>query len=345
MISLDQFYSEHVGKGMDYDGAPANDPIQCVDLAKFYLNECFGVNPGAWGDAHNYFDGTGANALRSLGWQVVGNNPSNASQVPPRGALVVWSAALPGSGGGGHIDICMSVAPNYATFVGFDQNWGGKAAKLVTHNWSYVLGWLLPPGGMGGGAPAPAPTPAAVTTPQPEGDEMIASADEATKEYQMLRPNGGGSPDEIAATAGKRSYKNFLYDAQAEVQARDQNLREQAQNLAQLQDNINSTNATVTQLQQTITDANVSNATKQQALDEALAKIAQDNAQMTTLHDQVTDLQKRLSDPLGAASAAVTATGELVRQKAGKSGGFLVAFFKFFMQLKFSKLLPKFKKS
>lgn len=342
MISLDQFYNNHVGRGMDYDGAPSNDPVQCVDLAKFWLHEGFGVNPGAWGDAYAYFDGAGANALRALGWQVIPNDHNNPNQVPPRGAVIVWARTLPGSGDGGHIAVCWSAAPGAATFISFDQNWGGKAAKLVTHNWSYVLGWLVPPSAPAA-APAPAPA-AAVSTPQPQGDEMIATQDEAVKEYQLLRPNGGGNADEIAGTAGKRSYKQFLYDAQGEVQARNSNLQQQAQHMADLQSVIDSTNATITQLQTTIASDAVTNADKQKALDDALAKIAAYNTEMATLHDQVTDLQTKLADPVGAASAALNDVAGIAKNKAGKSGGFLVAFFKFIMQINLAKIFPKLKK-
>ena len=340
MISLDQFYNNHVGKGMDYDGAPSNDPIQCVDLAKFWLNEGYGVNPGAWGDAHAYFDGAGAAALIRLGWQVIPNDHNNPSQVPPRGAIVVWAHNLPGSGDGGHIAVCWSATPGAATFISFDQNWGGKAAKLVTHNWSYVLGWLLPPGGRGGAEAAPA----AVTTPQIQGDEMIADTTQAHEAYQLLRPNGDGNSDEIAGTAGRRSWAQFAKDAQPEVAARNQNLQQQSQHMADMQGVINTTNETITQLRTTIASDAVTNTDKQKALDDALAKIASDNAEMTTLHDQVTDLQAKIADPLASASAALNDVAGIAKDKAGKSGGFLVAFFKFIMQLNVAKIFPKLKK-
>ena len=71
--------------------------------------------------------------------------------------------------------------------------------------------------------------------PTPQGDEVIANTDQATKIYKVLRPNSGGSPAEIAATAGKRTFASFLNDAQAEVKARDTNLAAQAKLVSSLQ--------------------------------------------------------------------------------------------------------------
>lgn len=326
-MNLDQFYNEHNGKGEDYDGAPADDPIQCVDLPKFYLKECFGVNPGAWGDAHDYFDGVGSARMAALGWTKVPNNPSDPNQVPPRGAIVVWSANLPGSGGGGHIDICWSSSPGAATFVGFDQNWGGKAAKLVTHNWSYLLGWWLPPS-----APAPAQA-APVSTTNSGGTEMIADANQAHEAYQLLRPNGDGNADEINGTAGRRTWAQFASDAQAERQARDAALRDQSTALGNMQGTINSQNSTITDLTTKLNDATLSNQDKQTALTTALQKIANDNADMATAHDQITDLSGKVTgyenNPIVKAQAAASALAKKPSSFAKLLASFMASFAKF----------------
>ena len=44
-MTFDQFISKHLGKAMDYDGVSG---VQCVDLIKYYLDEVFGIKPGAW---------------------------------------------------------------------------------------------------------------------------------------------------------------------------------------------------------------------------------------------------------------------------------------------------------
>lgn len=63
-----------------------------------------------------------------------------------------------------------------------------------------------------------------VTNPPQGGDEMIATREEAEKAYKMLRPNGSASEPEIAGTAGKRSYRQFVNDAAGEIRNRDEEI-------------------------------------------------------------------------------------------------------------------------
>lgn len=51
-MTYDQFYNSCKGRLIDYDRVSG---AQCVDLAKVYLNSCFGIKPGAWGNAVDYF--------------------------------------------------------------------------------------------------------------------------------------------------------------------------------------------------------------------------------------------------------------------------------------------------
>jgi len=289
-MNLDQFYNAFVNQTMDYDGVYPN---QCVDLAKYYLDRVFGVKAGAWGDAHAYFDGEGCRQLQARGWSKVPNNHNDVNQVPPRGALIVWDASLAGSGGGGHIALSWDARPGAATFVSFDENWGGNRAHLVTHNWSKVLGWMVPPS-----APAPAPArpaaPAAVPAPT-QGVEMIANETQARQAYKLLRPNGSVSDGEIAATAGKRSWAQFANDAQNEVNQRDAALRNQQQHMADMQGTINNQNQVITDLTVKLNDSNATAQEKQKALADALEQIAKDNANMAALHDQIADLNKAVS--------------------------------------------------
>lgn len=70
---------------MDYDGVSG---VQCVDLIKYYLDEVFGIKPGAWGDARNYYESfTSYSALTNNFTRISGNN---ASFVPKKGDIVVW---------------------------------------------------------------------------------------------------------------------------------------------------------------------------------------------------------------------------------------------------------------
>jgi hypothetical protein len=270
-MNLDQFVAWATGQSLLYPPNPEDDRGQCYQLINFYMARVWGT-PLIW-KPYAYQLIAGAQAMSN--YTVTINNPNDANQVPPVGAIMVFGANLPGSGGMGHTDIFLQ-ATGVNAWIGFDSNWGGKTAHKVTHNYSYVVGWITPRGGLGGG-PAPAPAPSA------GGDEVIANADQATKIYKMLRPNGGGSQDEIGATAGRRTYANFVNDAQAEINQRDANLVAQNQQLANMQ-------TTIDQLNAAVTAANSN--------DQAdLQKIAELTAELTTAHDQLKDLQDALPKP------------------------------------------------
>ena len=51
-MTFDRFYNLCKGKLIDYDHVSGP---QCVDLVKVYLNYYFGIKPGAWGNAVDYF--------------------------------------------------------------------------------------------------------------------------------------------------------------------------------------------------------------------------------------------------------------------------------------------------
>jgi hypothetical protein len=71
-------------------------------------------------------------------------------------------------------------------------------------------------------------------TPQQGAEEMIADANQAHQAYQLLRPNGDGSPDEINGTAGRRTWAQFANDARAEIQVRNQMYANQAAQIVSL---------------------------------------------------------------------------------------------------------------
>lgn len=275
MISLDQYIANTSGKGIDYDGAYG---VQCVDNAKKYLRDCYGLNPGSWGDAHAYFNSPNAALLARF------DRIPKDHNIPRRGDLVVWSSTLPNSGGGGHIAICLSADTN--SFVSYDQNWAGKFCHQVIHNYSYVIGFLRPKSL----TPAPPPTSNVNTG----ANEMISNADQAIKIYKLLRPNGSPSQEEVNGTAGKRSFAGFLNDAQGEMTARDANLKRQSEQLAAMSTQINAQNKAITELTLKLQSSEATNLEKQKALNEAMAKITDANAEMTTSHDKITDLQATL---------------------------------------------------
>lgn len=258
-MNYDAHINKYLGKYLaDYGG-------QCVSNAAHYCID--NGKPIAYANACNWWQHpalTGA-------FNFIANNPSDLKQVPNRGNIIIWNSSLPGSGGAGHIAIFDSVV-SPGVFKSLDANWGGAEVHFVNHNWGYVVGWMVPK----------------TTAPQ-GGEEMIADVNQATQAYKMLRPNAGGSPAEIAATAGKRSWAEFAASAQAEVNNRDASLRAQSDQLGQMQGTINQLNQTITRV------TGDASATKAQ-LQDALAKAADLTSQLETSHDTITDLQKQVTD-------------------------------------------------
>jgi hypothetical protein len=65
--------------------------------------------------------------------------PNTPNGIPPQGAIVVFTQAV---GSAGHVSIA-SGKGDTNSFESFDQNWSGaKYAKLVTHPYTSVYGWL-----------------------------------------------------------------------------------------------------------------------------------------------------------------------------------------------------------
>lgn len=251
---------------------------QCVALVAHYCID--NGKPFAYADAKDWW---GHSAVAGA-FDFITNNPADLKQIPPRGAIMIWNGGLAGSGGYGHIAVFDAVV-SPGIFRSFDNNWGGRYCHFVNHNWNNVIGWMVPK---------------ATTPPQSSGgDEMIANADQATKIYQMLRPNSGGSPGEIAGTAGKRSFANFLNDAQAEIKARDEGLRNQGAQLSNMQGSINQLNQTITAMTQA-RDAAIADGSKTKAElvammaaeEKQLAELAKLTSDLETAHDTIKDIQE-----------------------------------------------------
>lgn len=280
-MTLDQFVASRNGQqNISFDGVAANAG-QCVQLVAFYVRDVIGKQV-IWADAFQWW----ATNRYPEDYDRIPNTPT---AVPQRGDIIIWGGSLPNSGGAGHIAICLQPYPGTGTFMSFDSNWGGKYAHQVTHNYSYVVGWLRPKN-----APAP--------VVQGGDDEMIPNPDMAAKVYHMLRPNGGANQDEINATAGKRSYNAFVNDAAPEVAARDANLREQANILQNQQNIINQLNQTITELRAMASQDALKDVELAKQLDDSHGKIALLTTDLETAHDQLAQLQAALPTPLSTAT-------------------------------------------
>ena len=114
---------------------------------------------------------------------------------------------------------------------------------------------------------------------------MITNDAQAHLVYKLLRPNGDGSPAEIAATVGHRTFQQFVTDAQAEVTQRDANLRAQQQSLTDMSTTINSLNETITELR-------AKENADQDDIRAAQEKISYLTSQLATQHDKLADQQQ-----------------------------------------------------
>ena len=137
MITYNDFISKHIGKAVDYDGVAG---VQCVDLAKAYLHEVFGLNPGAWGDAHCYYDNYSNISDLKNNFTRIANTPDF---VPQKGDICVWSSSL--NSGWGHIAIATGEG-NTSYFYSYDQNWTGRhdPCTRIKHNYNHFAGVLRP---------------------------------------------------------------------------------------------------------------------------------------------------------------------------------------------------------
>lgn len=133
-----QFIQAHKNKAMDYDGIAG---CQCIDLCKYYLDEVFGLTPGAWGDAHCWYENYNSIPTLKNNFTRIANTPDF---IPKKGDIMVWSGSL-SSGGWGHVAICSGEGDtNY--FYSWDNNWTGNhdATAKIKHDYSHVLGVLRP---------------------------------------------------------------------------------------------------------------------------------------------------------------------------------------------------------
>lgn len=237
---------------------------QCVSLAAHYCLD--NGKPIAYADAKDWWNHpalTGA-------FTFVRNNPSDLKQIPPRGAVMIWDGALPGSGGAGHIAVFVKVV-SPGIFQSYDNNWGGRYCHFVNHNWNNIIGWMIPKAA----APAPAPTPQG-------GDEVFKTDAEIQEFYNMLRGQNATAP-EVAGWRGG-SMLQFVLRAKPEVANREAAKKAQAQHLADQQALINQLNQTITGI------TSQSNTTKAQK-DAALIKVAELTAELETATDKLKDAQ------------------------------------------------------
>ena len=132
-MNYDEFINTYDGESIDYDGACG---VQCVDLAKLYLDKVFGIHAGTWGNAKDYYENFNNLSVLHPFFDRIANTPTF---IPQKGDIVIWGTGLGNKYG--HIAIATGEGDTHQ-FYSYDQNWGQKKVHKVSHNYKGFLGVL-----------------------------------------------------------------------------------------------------------------------------------------------------------------------------------------------------------
>ena len=132
-MNYNEFIKTYKDKSFDYDGVSG---VQCVDLVKQYLNKVFGIKPGSWGNAKDYYEDYNSNKTLKANFTRIANTPEF---VPKKGDIAVWGTGLGNKYG--HIAIATGEGTT-SYFYSYDLNWNGKTVKKVKHTYKGFLGVL-----------------------------------------------------------------------------------------------------------------------------------------------------------------------------------------------------------
>jgi hypothetical protein len=161
---------------------------ECVDLVVLYVAEVIGDKEDRpfTGNAVDIFGQRSAPG----GYKWVRNDLGNLTQVPPRGAIMVWGGpSTVGTGPLGHVDIVLDATGTY--FNGFDQNWPLHArCRVVRHSYVDVIGWGYPQNWDAQPIPIEPQTPLANVPPaEPVKHEPPAAPDYHIFSFEVKPPD------------------------------------------------------------------------------------------------------------------------------------------------------------
>lgn len=135
-MKFSEFIRKYEDKAVDYDGAYG---VQCVDLAKLYIDKVIGVKPQSIGNAHAYYDNYEDTYLKKYFNRI----KYKKGVKPQRGDLVVWGVKYNGSSKYGHIAIATGEYNSNYIYT-YDENYGGKRMHRVKHSYAGLSGYLRP---------------------------------------------------------------------------------------------------------------------------------------------------------------------------------------------------------
>lgn len=130
-MNFDEFIKKYNGKATDYDGGCG---VQCVDLAKLYMDKVLGIKPQSIGNAEAYWRRYNELSILNKNFDRIANTPSF---IPQKGDIIVWGLK---HGKYGHIAIADGVGTT-SYFYSYDQNWGGKGQGMTRIKHTYKSGF------------------------------------------------------------------------------------------------------------------------------------------------------------------------------------------------------------
>ena len=135
-----EFIDKYLGKTVGY---PTNDNYkgECLSLAKWYIKECFEINPPASGTNSAY--GYWSNFPDPLGTKFKKVEYKQGMTIPvPAWCIPIWNTKV--GDGCGHIAVRTKDKSDTNNFISLDQNWNTKSAQLTFHTYTNLQGWLEP---------------------------------------------------------------------------------------------------------------------------------------------------------------------------------------------------------
>ncbi len=139
-MSLSDFIAKYNGVHIDEDGYYG---AQCWDLVARYAREVVGCPsfPTVTGGAAGLFSNTAPVILQYF--DRVANNPNDANQIPPDGAVIVWGTTWSPPYGHTALKTAGGAGQNMTVIEQNGNNPGG-AAYIKSRNYTGVTGWLVP---------------------------------------------------------------------------------------------------------------------------------------------------------------------------------------------------------
>lgn len=130
MLTYAEFIEKYNGKSVDYDGYAG---VQCVDFAKLYLAECFGIKCGTMGNAKEWLLNYDNNPILNENFDKIivnSKRPYSTTKV------IKGDLGIRASGTYGHIFVCDKVQNPSIDY--YDENGTGNHDKVTRRTKPYT---------------------------------------------------------------------------------------------------------------------------------------------------------------------------------------------------------------